>query len=92
MGGFARALIQMQMTKRQVGYRELAELLSKRFKYEENEKNVGNKVGRGSFSAAFFLMCLEALDCRTLDLDSDDFFRFEKRKETGVFTEPKKSE
>ena len=35
---------------------------------EEKEANVRNKIGRGKFSAAFMLQCLEALGIDTLRL------------------------
>jgi hypothetical protein len=36
---------------------------------EENERNISNKIGRGTFTAVFFIQCLEAIGCQTLHLD-----------------------
>ncbi len=35
---------------------------------EEKEANVRNKIGRGKFSAAFMMQCLEAIGVRDLRL------------------------
>jgi len=35
---------------------------------EDNARNVANKIARGSFSAAFFLQCLAAMEVRNLHL------------------------
>jgi hypothetical protein len=60
-GTFARIMIQVGMRRQDVGYRELTEMLNYEFSQQENERNVRNKVARGTFSAAFFLMCMEVL-------------------------------
>jgi hypothetical protein len=78
MGSFARFLIQQRMKERGFGYRELARVLQRRFDQEADEKIIGNKVGRGTFSAAFFLMCMSALDSTSIAVkpeDIDFFFR-----------------
>jgi hypothetical protein len=36
----------------------------------ESPKNVNNKIARGSFSAVFFLQCLEAIGVKNLSLDT----------------------
>lgn len=71
-GMFARIAIQVQLKKRDLGYRELTELLNEKFDLQENERNLRNKIARSTFSAAFFLMCMKALGSKTLDLSSDD--------------------
>jgi hypothetical protein len=69
---FARITIQVQMKKRDIGYRELTDMFNERFKQNENERNLRNKIARGTFSASFFLMCMKALDCTSLDISSED--------------------
>lgn len=72
---FARLTLQVQMKKRDLGYRQLTDLFNDRFRktgLKENERNMRNKIARGTFSAAFFLMCMNALDCKSLDLTTDD--------------------
>lgn len=38
---------------------------------KENERNISNKIGRGSFTAVFFFQCMEAIGCQTLHLSGD---------------------
>lgn len=54
-------ILQMSMMYRGLTYRELNDLLNE-MGVEENERNLRNKIGRGEFSAAFFLLCLKAMD------------------------------
>lgn len=45
---------------RGAGYRELAEKLTA-MGLPETEGNIANKIGRGGFTAAFFVQCLDAM-------------------------------
>ncbi|MFO6446172.1 DUF6471 domain-containing protein [Erythrobacter sp. NE805] len=38
---------------------------------QDNERNLSNKIGRGTFSAGFFLQCLAAMEVKNLRLDED---------------------
>jgi Domain of unknown function (DUF6471) len=58
---WASRILQMSMMYRTLSYRELNDLLNE-MGVEENERNLRNKIGRGEFSAAFFLLCLKAMD------------------------------
>ena len=58
---WASRILQMSMMYRGLSYRELTDLLNQ-MHVEENERNLRNKIGRGEFSAAFFLLCLKAMD------------------------------
>lgn len=85
---FARITIQVQMKKRDLGYRELTALYNERFSFDENERNMRNKIARGTFSAAFFLNCLMAMGCYSLELSPAEYkeeFR-EKLLETAQKT------
>jgi hypothetical protein len=55
------------MVRRGLTYADLVERL-KAFGVDDNERNIRNKVARGTFSAAFLLDCLLALGVETLDL------------------------
>ncbi|MGA3309798.1 MAG: DUF6471 domain-containing protein [Xanthobacteraceae bacterium] len=35
------------------------------------ERNIANKIARGSFTAVFFVQCLTAIGCRTLHLEDE---------------------
>lgn len=36
---------------------------------KDNERNIANKIARGSFTAVFFIQCLEAIGAKTLHLN-----------------------
>jgi hypothetical protein len=36
---------------------------------KDNERNISNKIARGSFTAVFFVQCLEAIGCHTIHLE-----------------------
>lgn len=58
---WASRILQMAMMYRELSYRELAGRLNA-MRVEENERNLRNKIGRGEFSASFFLICLKAME------------------------------
>ena len=64
----AKGLLRAEMARRNLSYEELAEKL-KNIGIEDSPKNLSNKIGRGSFTAGFFLQCLEAIGCTSLRLD-----------------------
>lgn len=64
----AKGLLKAELKRRHLGYKELAEKLGG-FGVEESERNLANKISRGSFTAAFFLQCLAAIGCYTVRLD-----------------------
>lgn len=68
--GHAKGVLRAEMIRRQIKSADLVELLAK-IGVEDNEKNVGNKIARGTFSAAFFLQCLAAMEVRNLHLGED---------------------
>lgn len=66
----AKNLLKAELKRRGLGYRELAEKLTA-MGVPETERNLANKISRGGFTAAFFLQCLFAIGCRTIQLESD---------------------
>ncbi|MGD9800800.1 MAG: DUF6471 domain-containing protein [Parvularculaceae bacterium] len=64
----AKGLLRAEMARRNLSYEDLAQKLQS-IGIEESPKNLSNKVGRGSFTAGFFLQCLEAIGCTSLRLD-----------------------
>jgi len=38
---------------------------------KDNERNISNKIGCGTFMAVFFVQCMEAIGCRTIRLEDD---------------------
>ena len=66
--GLAKGLLRAEMAKRHMKAPDLAEALEA-MGISERADNLKNKIGRGQFSAAFFLQCLAAMDVKTLHLD-----------------------
>lgn len=67
----AKGIIRAELARRHLTYGELAQRLAV-IGVEENERNISNKVNRGTFSAVFFLQCMEAIGVKNLHLDSGD--------------------
>jgi hypothetical protein len=63
-----KGMLKAELKRRHVGYKELAEKLGE-FGIKESERNIANKIARGSFTAVFFVQCLTAIGCHTLHLD-----------------------
>jgi 3-mercaptopyruvate sulfurtransferase SseA len=63
-----KGMLKAELKRRNLSYADLADKLGA-LGIEDNERNVSNKIGRGTFTAVFFVQCLEAIGCRTLHLD-----------------------
>jgi hypothetical protein len=63
-------ILKAELTRRNVSYKALADLLGK-IGVKDTERNISNKISRGSFTAAFFVQCLDAIGCHTLHLNGD---------------------
>lgn len=67
----ARRVLRFEMQKRGLRYKELLSRLE-RLGVEETERSIISKVSRGTFSMAFFLQCMSAMDAKTVRLKDDD--------------------
>lgn len=56
----AKNLIRSELTRKGVTYAQLSEKLEA-IGVQENEKNIANKIGRGTFSMVLFMQCMEAI-------------------------------
>ena len=65
-----KGLLKAELKRRGLSYADLAEKLGE-IGISENERNISNKIGRGSFTAVFFIQCLEAIGVHTLHLNGD---------------------
>lgn len=61
-------ILKSELKRRNVGYRELAEKLEA-VGVKDSERNIANKLARGTFTAVFFVQCLRAIGCNTVKLD-----------------------
>jgi len=64
-----KGLLKAELKRRNVSYTDLAEKLAA-VGVKDNERNIANKIARGSFTAVFFVQCLRAIGCQTIHLDN----------------------
>jgi Domain of unknown function (DUF6471) len=62
-----KGILKGELKRRNLSYGDLAEKLAV-LGVKDNERNISNKIARGSFTAVFFLQCLEAIGVETLRL------------------------
>ena len=63
-----KGLLKSELKRRHIGYKELTVKLAE-IGIEDSERNIANKIARGSFTAVFFVQCLVAIGCHTIRLD-----------------------
>lgn len=63
----AKNLLKGELKRRGITYAQLAERLAG-LGVQENERNLNNKISRGGFTAAFLILCLEAIGVADLRL------------------------
>jgi hypothetical protein len=66
--GQIKGLLKAELKRRNLSYADLAAKLAA-IGVKDNERNISNKIGRGSFTAVFFLQCMEAIGCKTIHLE-----------------------
>jgi len=62
-----KGLLKAELKRRNLSYADLAEKLEA-VGVKDNERNISNKIARGSFTAVFLVQCLEAIGARTIHL------------------------
>jgi len=63
----AKNLLKAELKRRGITYSELAQKLQSRG-VSENERNLTNKISRGSFTTAFFLLCMDTIGASSVTL------------------------
>jgi hypothetical protein len=63
-----KGLLKAELKGRNLSYADLAVKLAA-IGVEDNGRNIANKIARGSFTAVFFVQCLEAIGCHTIHLE-----------------------
>jgi hypothetical protein len=66
----AKGIIRSELKRRNLSYADLAVRLTT-IGVKETPENVNNKIARGSFTAAFFLQCMEAIGVQNIHLNGD---------------------
>jgi hypothetical protein len=62
-----KGILKGELKRRNLSYADLAEKLAA-VGVKDNERNIANKIARGSFTAVFFVQCLEAIGCEIVHL------------------------
>lgn len=65
-----KGMLKAELKRQNLSYADLAEKLAATG-VKDNELNIKNKIARGSFTAVFFIQCLEAIGCRTIHLENE---------------------
>jgi 3-mercaptopyruvate sulfurtransferase SseA len=65
-----KGILKAEVKRRNMTYEQLAAKLAE-IGVQDSARNIINKINRGTFSAVFFVQCLEALGARTLRLDGE---------------------
>lgn len=65
-----KGILRAELARRQLTYKDLAQRLET-MGVKENERNIANKIGRGTFTAVFFFQCMEAIGVQTIHLNGD---------------------
>jgi hypothetical protein len=63
-----KGILKAELARRNLSYADLAEKLAA-VGVKDNDRNIANKIARGSFTAVFFVQCMEAIGCRAIHLD-----------------------
>ncbi len=63
-----KGLLKSELKRRNLSYADLVEKLHA-IGINDNERNIANRISRGSFTAVFLVQCLEAIGCHTVRLD-----------------------
>jgi Domain of unknown function (DUF6471) len=66
----AKGLIKAELRRRDLSYADLAERLAA-IGVKDNERNISNKISRGTFTTVFFLQCMEAIGVKTIHLEDN---------------------
>jgi hypothetical protein len=65
----AKNILKAELKRRGITYGQLADRLTM-LGTPETERNIANKISRGSFTAAFFMMCMDAIGAGSLNLEA----------------------
>jgi len=65
-----KGLLKAELKRRDLSYADLAGKLAE-IGVKDSERNIANKLARGSFTAVFFVQCLEDIGCKTLHLENE---------------------
>ena len=65
-----KGILKAELSRRNLSYKDLAGRLQA-IGVKDNERNISNKISRGTFTAVFFVQCLDAIGCHTVHFTED---------------------
>jgi hypothetical protein len=65
-----KGILKAELKRRDLSYADLAVKLAG-VGVSDSERNISNKISRGSFTAVFLVQCMEAIGCKTIHLDDE---------------------
>jgi Domain of unknown function (DUF6471) len=65
-----KGLLKAELKRRNLSYADLAGKLAA-VGVDDSERNISNKISRGTFTAVFFIQCMEAVGCKTIRLEDN---------------------
>jgi Domain of unknown function (DUF6471) len=65
-----KGLLKAELKRREISYADLAAKLQA-IGVKDSERNISNKISRGSFTAVFFVQCMQAIGCHTVHLKDE---------------------
>lgn len=65
-----KGILKAELKRRDLSYADLAEKLAA-VGVKDSERNISNKISRGTFTAVWFMQCMEAIGVHTLHLNGD---------------------
>jgi hypothetical protein len=63
-----KGIIKSELKRRNLTYADLAEKLAT-VGVKDSERNISNKISRGTFTAIWFVQCMEAIGVKTIYLE-----------------------
>jgi hypothetical protein len=65
-----KGILKAELKRRDLSYADLAKKLTT-LGIKDNERNISNKISRGTFTAVFFVQCMEAIGAKTIHLEDN---------------------
>ncbi len=65
-----KGILKGELKRRNLSYADLAEKLAT-VGVKDGERNISNKISRGTFTAIFFVQCMEAIGVKTIHLEDE---------------------
>jgi len=60
-----KGLLKGELKRRSLSYADLAERLAT-IGIKDSDRNISNKISRGTFTAVFFVQCMDAIGAKTI--------------------------